>query len=201
MRKNLPILICFTILTFALQAQEPLAGTWKTWFISSGKEFRLPPPSSYKQEITQVLSVQQQLDSISRQHIIYWNQGAPGYHWQEMINKLWQNDTASTSALANMLLGVAIYDATIAAWDSKYYYNRKRPFEVDSRIKVYSVKPQSPSYPCEYSVAAGVAVAVFSHFYPALADSVMRMAKEEMASRIAAGIAFPSDTRAGFELG
>ncbi|MFL5772224.1 MAG: phosphatase PAP2 family protein [Flavisolibacter sp.] len=201
MKKNLPILICFTILSFALRAQEPLAGTWKTWFISSGKEYRLPPPASYKQEIGQVLSAQQQLDSIGRQQIIYWNQGAPGYHWQEMINKLWQNDTASTSALANMLLGVAIYDATITAWDSKYFYNRQRPFEVDNRIKIYAVKPQSPSYPCEYSVAAGVAVAVFSHFYPAMADSVNKLAKQEMASRVAAGLAFPSDAHAGFELG
>jgi hypothetical protein len=201
MKKNLPILIGFTILSFALRAQEPLAGTWKTWFISSGKEYRLPPPASYKQEIGQVLSAQQQLDSIGRQQIIYWNQGAPGYHWQEMINKLWQNDTASTSALANMLLGVAIYDATITAWDSKYFYNRQRPFEVDNRIKIYAVKPQSPSYPCEYSVAAGVAVAVFSHFYPAMADSVNKLAKQEMASRVAAGLAFPSDAHAGFELG
>jgi membrane-associated phospholipid phosphatase len=61
--------------------------------------------------------------------------------------------------------------------------------------------PGSPSYPCEHSVAAGVAATIIGHFYPALADSVNRLAQQVMASRIAAGATFPSDTRAGFELG
>ncbi len=63
------------------------------------------------------------------------------------------------------------------------------------------LKPDSPSYPCEHSVAAGVAATIIGHFYPSLADSVNRMAQQVMESRIAAGVAFPSDTRAGFELG
>ena len=63
------------------------------------------------------------------------------------------------------------------------------------------LKPESPSYPCEHSVAAGVAATIISHFYPKMADSVNRMAKQLMSSRIAAGVAFPSDTKAGFELG
>ena len=100
-----------------------------------------------------------------------------------------------------MLLGTATYDATIAAWDTKYAYKRPRPFVADNRIKSYAVKPESPSYPCEYSVAAGVAVTIISKFYPKLADSVNRMAQQMMSSKIAAGVAFPSDTKAGFDLG
>jgi membrane-associated phospholipid phosphatase len=61
--------------------------------------------------------------------------------------------------------------------------------------------PGSYSYPCEHSVAAGVAATIIGHFYPALADSVNRLAQQVMASRVAAGAAFPSDTRAGFDLG
>lgn len=63
------------------------------------------------------------------------------------------------------------------------------------------LKPESPSFPCEHSVAAGVAATIIAHFYPSMADSVNRMAQQVMISRIAAGVAFPSDTRAGFELG
>ena len=81
-------------------------------------------------------------------------------------------DTGKYGVLANMLLGTAIYDATIAAWETKYAYKRPRPFAADKRIKAYTLKPESPSYPCEHSVAAGVAVTIFSHFYPAMADSV-----------------------------
>ena len=202
MKKSLSILVVVLLNVAQLQAQlESNAGNWKTWFITSGKAYRLPQPSSGKQEIAQVLSMQQKLDSSGMQQILFWNTGAPGYRWQEMIAKLWTADTGKYGALANMLLGAATYDATIAAWDTKYAYNRPRPFTADNKIKVYAVKPESPSYPCEHSVAAGAAVTVIGHFYPAMADSVNKLAQQLMASRIAAGVAFPSDTRDGFELG
>jgi hypothetical protein len=110
-----------------LAQTESSAGNWKTWFISSGKEYRLPPPSSYKDEIAQVISTQKNLDSAGWQQIQYWNEGAPGYHWQNMMMQLWTVDTGRYGALANMLLGTAIYDATIAGWDTKYSYKRPRP--------------------------------------------------------------------------
>jgi hypothetical protein len=118
-----------------------------------------------------------------------------------MMTGLWTVDTSNYGALANMLLGVAIYDATVAAWDSKYAYKRLRPYATDRRVKAFLPKPESPSYPCEYSVAAGAAVTIISHFYPGLTDSVTHMAHQLMQSRIAAGMAFPADTHAGFELG
>lgn len=202
MKKRLTILIAVLSMAAQLQAQvEPAAGNWKTWFITSGKAYRLPPPSSYKEEMAQVLSRQQDLDSAGLQQIMYWNAGAPGYRWYDIMSKLWMTDTTYNGALANMLLSVATYDATIAAWDTKYAYHRPRPFAVDSRVKAIVPKPGSPSYPCEHSVAAGVASTLIAHFYPSLADSVNRMAQQVMISRIAAGAAFPSDTRAGFELG
>ena len=201
MKKYSLILVTFLIVA-QLEAQvEPGAGTWKTWFISSAKDYRLPAPASYKNEIAGVLDKQKKLDAKTKQQIIFWNAGAPGYRWQDMMNKLWAVDTGRYGALANMLLGTATYDATIAAWDTKYAYKRPRPFVADNRIKVYTIKPESPSYPCEYSVAAGVAVTIFTHFYPALADSVKKLADQLIDSRIAAGVAFPSDARAGFELG
>jgi len=201
MKRN-SILSIVLLMVVQLQAQvEPEAGNWKTWFITSGKDYRLPAPSSYKNEIHEVLERQKNLDAKTKQQIIFWNAGSPGYHWQEMMNKLWAVDTGRYGALANMLLGAATYDATIAAWDTKYAYKRPRPFVADNKIKIYTVKPESPSFPCENSVAAGVAVTIFSHFYPAMADSVKKLAQQQMDSRVAVGVAFPSDTRAGFELG
>lgn len=202
MKKTLLIVIAVLLVAAQLLAQtEPDAGKWKTWFIVSGKAFRLPAPKAEKNEIEQVVSAQKKLDAAGMQQIIYWNAGAPGYRWQEMMTKLWTVDTGRYGALANLLLGTAIYDATIAAWDTKYAYNRIRPFAADKRIKTFVLKPESPSYPCEHSVAAGVAVTIFSKFYPHLADSVNKMAKRLMHSRVAAGVVFPSDVKAGFELG
>jgi hypothetical protein len=192
-------LMLFIMIPAAAQV-EPGAGKWKPWFITSVGDYRLPAPASGKDEIGQVVAAQGSLDAAAIQKIVYWDAGGPGYRWHAMMWKLWPNDISGNGVLANMLLGSAIYDATIAAWDTKYAYNRSRPF-ASSKVKRYLNDPQSPSYPCEYSVAAGVAVTVISKFYPKLADSVNRMAQQMMASRIAAGVAFPSDTRAGFDLG
>ena len=202
MKKNLSILAAVLFMAAQLQAQmEPAAGNWKTWFITSGKDWRLPPPPSYKEEIAQVLSKQRKLDSAGRQQMLFWNTGSPGYRWQDMMSNLWMKDAGTHGTLAYMLLNVGIYDATIAAWDTKYAYKRPRPYRADGRIKILVPEPGSPSYPCEHSVAAGVAATVIAHFYPELADSVHRMAQELMASRIVSGAAFPGDTRAGFDLG
>jgi hypothetical protein len=75
------------------------------------------------------------------------------------------------------------------------------PFEVDKRIRLLVPRPESPSYPCEHAVAAGVAVTILTRFYPRLADSALHMAQRQMDARIAAGASFPSDVKAGYELG
>ena len=200
--KKYSIIITVLFIVVQLKAQvEPAAGNWKTWFITSGKDYRLPTPTPYKNEIAEVIARQKNIDAKTKQQINFWNAGSPGYRWQEMMNKLWAVDTGRYGALANMLLGTATYDATIVAWDTKYAYKRPRPFIADNRIKIYAVNPGSPSFPCEHSLAAGVAVTIFTHFYPAMADSVKKLAQQLMDSRIAAGVSFPSDTRAGFDLG
>jgi hypothetical protein len=44
-------------ITIHLQAQvEPNAGNWKTWFIKSARDYRLPAPPSYKNEIEDIVA-------------------------------------------------------------------------------------------------------------------------------------------------
>lgn len=202
MKTNIPMLIVALLMTLQLHAQiEPHAANWKTWFIPSGKAFRLPPPPSSRDELKDVIEMQRNPDSAMAQHIIYWNAGSPGYRWHDLMSKLWKSDTSRYGVLANLVLGVATYDAIIAAWDTKYAYNRPRPFLVDNRVKLYIPDPRTPSYPCEHSVAAGVAATVISYFYPAKAREVKEKVEQMMLARIASGASFPSDTRAGYDLG
>lgn len=199
--KKISFLFLVLFLVSDLMAQiEPSAGSWKTWFLGPAKEWRLPAPPKAN-ENGDVLSRQKNGDAADLQQIYYWNAGSPGYRWQNMMDRLWMTDTSKYGALANMLLGAATYDATVAAWDTKYAYMRSRPFQSDNRIHAYIFDPGSPSYPCEHSVAAGVGATIIAHFYPRLADSAKRMAERAMESRIRAGVAYPTDTRAGFELG
>jgi membrane-associated phospholipid phosphatase len=96
---------------------------------------------------------------------------------------------------------LATYDATIAAWDSKYAFNRKRPSELDPSIKPRVDVPRSPSYPSDYAATAFAAADVLSYFNPSEAASFRAMAEEAARSRLYAGVEFISDYNAGMELG
>src|SRR5262249_25532595 len=61
--------------------------------------------------------------------------------------------------------------------------------------------PHSPSYPCEHAVAAGAGSAVLAHLFPAEAQRFTAAAEEASRSRVLAGVVYPSDARAGLELG
>src|SRR5260370_25703056 len=106
--------------------------------------------------------------------------------------------TLFTRGLA--LVNVAIYDATVAAWDSKYAYNRQHPSAADPSIKPSVGLPESPSYPSEHAVAAGAASVVLSYLFPNQSEVYADLAEEAARSRLFAGTAYPSDVNAGLEL-
>lgn len=194
--------LLLSLATFTQAQTEPDARRWKTWFISPVKDYRLPPPPNTASELETLKALQKEIDSAAVQKILYWNTGAPSFRWRKILPAIIASDTTQPAgAIVSTLFNLAVYDATIAAWDNKYTYNRRRPFAQSRYIKTAITKPESPSYPCENSVAAGVAYALVAHFYPRKKDSVRQLAEEAMQARVAAGVQYPSDTKAGFELG
>jgi membrane-associated phospholipid phosphatase len=185
---------------------EPRAGQWKTWVLSSGSQFRLPPPLrglTERSEIGELITRSNRRDVAALNDISFWDAGPPGYRWNEMaVQRLVRDNLAGPrSARILSLLNVAIYDATIAAWDSKYVYNRPRPSEVNSHIAPAIPVPNSPSYPSEHAATASAAAAVLSYLFPSEAQTFERAALEAGESRLNAGVEFPSDVSAGQELG
>src|SRR5215203_75587 len=72
MRKKLCFLFVSMAFVFQIQAQlEPHAGKWRTWFITPGKAYHLPQPPSNKEEVSQVISQQQSLDSAGWQPLLH----------------------------------------------------------------------------------------------------------------------------------
>jgi membrane-associated phospholipid phosphatase len=92
-------------------------------------------------------------------------------------------------------------DATIAAWDSKYFYNRARPSDMDHKLPTAAAVPNSPSYPSEHSATAWAAATVLAHLLPSEGSVFLAMADQAGKSRVLAGLQFPSDDDAGAELG
>jgi membrane-associated phospholipid phosphatase len=191
----------------SLTAQvEPNAGQWKTWVIPSGSAMRVPAPPAADITATELQWVK---DCVSRRDqtalngIHYWDAGAPVYRWMQLAQQYVVNSTLAgpqqTRALA--LVATAISDATIAAWNSKYAYNRKHPSDLDPAVAPLVAVPQSPSYPSEHAVAAGAAAAVLSYLFPDQAAKLSDTAYQAAMSRVMAGVAFPSDVLSGLDLG
>ncbi|GAC1368526.1 MAG: hypothetical protein NVSMB30_05170 [Hymenobacter sp.] len=202
MKTTLTLLVLCSLVATQSRAQtEAHAGAWKTWAISSGADYQLPtPPTALatRAELGVLQKLAQQRDSAAIHQMDYWNAGAPGYRWQAIVEQLskdpayfWRNQA---------LVNIAIYDATVAAWHTKYVYQRPGPARRHPQV-AYLAAPACPSYPSEHAVAAGAAAAVLAYLFPAKADSLRQLAEEAGRSRLLAGVAYPSDVQAGLDLG
>src|SRR5437667_3364547 len=182
---------------------EPNAGNWRTWVISSGRDYRVPPPPGPAQTQAELRSLALLMShniAQSKQQIEFWNAGSPAYRWMDLLH---------SRALAGAAIGhspytyvaQAMYDATIAAWESKYYYKRQRPSERDPELPTFLPVPNSPSYPSEHAAAAQAAATVLAYLAPAEAQAFQTMAEQAGWSRVQAGLQYPSDYYVGLELG
>jgi hypothetical protein len=183
---------------------EPEAGSWKPWVLTSGDQFRLPPPDNAETGA--------ELDELEEwaahreadlDRIAYWDTGSPAYRWNNIaVQYLLDNKVVGLRAARSLaLLNIAIADATIAAWDSKYAHNRPRPVVVRPTLATAVVTPNSPAYPSEHAVTAAAAATVLGYLFPADADRFSGLAVEAGRTRIEAGTDYPSDVAVGKVLG
>jgi membrane-associated phospholipid phosphatase len=184
----------------------PRAGAWKTWLLSSGSQLRLASPpdaAATRAEVEQVKTLAAQRDATAGQQIQFWDVGSPAFRWNELAitEALQRNLDQNHAARAMALLNVAIYDATVAAWDSKYAYRRPRPSAADPSLIPAVLIPASPSYPSEHAATAGAAAAVLAYIFPDHASAFLAQADAAAQSRVLAGVQYPSDAQAGLDLG
>jgi membrane-associated phospholipid phosphatase len=201
---KLILALCCTTRLFA--QVEPGAANWKTWVIPSANALRLPPPPDAQATASEIYSVKAailQRKAGDTGNIPYWDAGPPSYRWiqiaQQLVNNANLAPTLATRAMA--LVSAAMYDATVAAWDSKYAYNRPHPADLTSEIVPVVNTPNSPSYPNEHAVTAGAASVVLSYLFPDQTDMLNGLEIEAGRSRLLAGAAFPTDVNAGTTLG
>jgi membrane-associated phospholipid phosphatase len=185
---------------------EPQAGSWKTWVLTSGSQFRLPAPPDERTTAAELQWLRQfrsEADDMARDQADYWSAGSPGFRWVELVTARVLDERTGRLDVPRVyaLVTAAVYDATIAAWDSKYAYNRPRPSEADRSLVPETPAPRSPSYPSEHAAVAMAVAGVLSYLYPAEAAGFNALAEEAGRSRLVAGHHFPSDVLAGYQLG
>jgi len=105
------------------------------------------------------------------------------------------------------LLNVAMADAGVAAWDSKYDYwyprpeNAIRDLGLSRSWKPFRRTPLSPAYVSGHSAFSTAAAQVLSHVFPDTAKGFGRKSAEARKSAVYGGGQYPFSDEAGRSLG
>jgi membrane-associated phospholipid phosphatase len=193
---------------------EPLAGTWRTWALTSGSELRPGPPpacdsAQMARELAEVKNFPRPIPTTAAtfnntRAALYW-QGSLIKIWHDILNqKLSENHLDANpprAARAYALFSVAAYDGMVAGWEAKYNYWSVRPFMLDPTIVTLFVTPNHPSYPSAHAFVDAPYATVLGYLFPRDKDFFEAQANEAGFSRLWAGIHFRSDIEVGLALG
>lgn len=182
--------------------------TWTPWLLDSSDQFRLAPPprsgsATSRREVRELLSLQRQRTPRVRRRVAFWNEGPATLPWTrtalELVRKHRQRPPFVARALT--LLHTAMFDALIAAQDSRTAYSRPAPARIDDRLRPLFATRGS-SYPPDVAVVAGAAETVLAYLFPNEPESTFSvLATEASESRLWAGTNYRSDIERGRKLG
>ncbi len=190
----------------------PLWGQTKAWFMTSNDQFRAPPHPAvntpeFVRAAQEVREITANRSAEQARIALYWADGAgtstPPGHWNLIAanliveQKLDQLQAAKIMATLNM----AMMDAGIAVWETKYYYWLLRPSMSEPSINVWVSLPNFPSYTSGHSGFSGAASEVLGHFFPSQKVALQQTADEASISRVYGGIHYRFDCVEGLKQG
>jgi len=92
---------------------------------------------------------------------------------------------------------MALHDAAVGCWDTKYFYYNPRPSQMDPELKTVIGLPNFPSYTSAHSTFSGAAAEVLSYLFPTDAAFFETQKEEASISRLYGGIHYRSDLEMG----
>ncbi|HNR73008.1 MAG: phosphoesterase PA-phosphatase-like protein [Bacteroidetes bacterium OLB12] len=190
----------------------PRFGEVTMWSVPNVEDVRVPVPPApgspaFETDAKELNSYAKNISEGQRKIANWWSDGLGTYtppgHWnrrtKEYIVKYEMNPLRAARTFA--YLNMAIMDAGVACWDSKYYYHYPRPIQTIKGFKTILGTPNFPSYPSGHSTFSGAAAEVLSYIFPAEANGVRSWAREAAESRIYGGIHYRFDSDNGLEQG
>lgn len=192
----------------------PFFGNVKAWMMSPNDIVTVrptPPPSTNNSEMAdQVEEVKYYSTNLTRDRLAIvhkWADGAGTYtppgHWNDIAEEYIRDAKFSEvrAARAFALLNMAMHDAAVACWDTKYYYCNPRPTNIEASIKTGTGIPNFPSYVSGHSTFSAAGATVLSYLFPANSSYFQAQANEASMSRLYGAIHYRIDCTEGLTLG
>ncbi len=197
-------------------------------------EFSSSTAQVYHVQALEIVSLSKPLSAENQWIAEFWNDDRPGLtfspagHWLAIANQVIQKSRPSIEkALETYLkVGIALNDAMVSCWNSKYTYNLERPETyikkyIDPSWRPFSPSPSFPSYPSGHAMMGAAAAAVLTELYgekyrltdrsheglkdfvvkPRSFNSFDEMARENAISRVFLGVHWRFDCEEGLRLG
>jgi hypothetical protein len=186
----------------------PACGSWKTWVVPSGTDLQPPAPYPFGspadladvQEVLDV-SLSRTADQIAAVH--KWGDTSPPAIWNRILNDRIESQAMGVveAARAQAFLNVAMADAFICCWATKYTYWTARPLHRISGLVTVIPTPNFPSYTSGHSTISAAAAEVMGEVFPSERAYFQSEAQEAALSRLWGGIHFRQDNERGEEMG
>ncbi len=199
---------------FGLRSLGPATTGVKAWMMTNtdivNNRPGPPPPTASAEMKNEVEEVKSFANSMTRERLAIvhkWADGAGTYtppgHWNEIASHYIENANFSEvrAARAFAYLNIALHDAAIGCWDTKYFYFNPRPTQMDPSIKTITGIPNFPAYTSGHSTFSGAAATVLGYIFPSDAKFFSDQAAEASLSRLYGAIHYRSDCNIGLQHG
>jgi hypothetical protein len=192
----------------------PGFGKVKAWNMTPAQitaERPLPPPPTLSAEMEkEVEEVKSYANNLTRENLAIvhkWADGAGTYtppgHWNDIAEEYIAaaNYSEVRAARAFALLNMAIHDAGVGCWETKYFYFNPRPSQLEESIRTGTGIPNFPAYTSGHSTFSASAAILLSYLFPSDAQYFNKAATEASLSRLYGAIHYRSDCEKGLAHG
>lgn len=197
-------------------------------------EFSTQPNQIYHIQALELVSLSRPLSAENKWIAEYWHDDRPGIifspsgRWLAITTQVIARERPPIGKTLStyMKVGIALADAMIACWHSKYIYNLLRPETfiqryIDPDWKPHAPSPSFPSYPSGHAIIGSASAEVLTSLYgksyeltdrshknlkgfsikPRRYNSFTDMARESAMSRMYLGVHWRMDCEEGLRLG
>lgn len=188
----------------------PHFGNMRTFFLTTGADFRAPPPPPYASDAfrEQVRKVREVSDTRTNQQVRvaqYWENltgsfAAGAWNAQARSAMAERGFDEPTTARTLATIHMVGFDAVVACHDSKYAYWVPRPTQADPKITLPIGVPNFPSYPSNHACISGAIGLAMDALLPNTGGVYEKMSRQAGDSRVYAGIHYPMDLDSGYEI-